>query len=122
MLDAAKLGKYFEEINIKAIKTAFSAREKAVGKTVLIAGSLSHRFPIADGDEQSRPENKIDDLKFKLSCEELADYLTSNGCDLIILEMMYHPDRMETVMDAAQKTGLPMWAGFLTRGGGTEKF
>ena len=117
MLDAANLGAHFEEINIKAIKAAFLASKKSVDKTVLIAGSLSHRFPICNGNKQSKPENKIDDLEFKSSCEELANFLTLNGCDLIILEMMYDPERMQTVMEAAQITGLPIWAGFSTRRG-----
>ena len=31
--------------------------------------------------------------------------------------MMYHIDRMETVMEAAKQTGKPVWAGFSTRRG-----
>ena len=117
MLDAAELGEHFEEINSKAIKAAFSARENASGIDILVAGSLSHRFPIKDGDSQSKPENRPLSSLFESSCQELADFLAVNGCDIIILEMMYHIDRMETVMEAAKQTGKPVWAGFSTRRG-----
>ena len=117
MLDAAELGEHFEEINTKAIKAAFAAREQATGIDILVAGSLSHRFPIKDGDTQSKPENGPLGSLFERSCQELANFLSMNGCDIIILEMMYHTDRMETVMEAAEQTGKPVWAGFSTRRG-----
>ena len=50
MLDAAGLGDHFEEINLKAMQAAREARKEAGNDHILIAGSLSHRFPIADGD------------------------------------------------------------------------
>ena len=42
-------------------------------------------------------------------------FLAENGCDIIILEMMYHPDRMLSVFEAAAKSKKPIWAGFSTR-------
>ncbi len=117
MLQAANLEDHFEEINAKAIKASISAREKVPEKEILIAGSLSHRFPINDGDKQSRPDDKITDIKFEASCNELSDLLAAKGCDLIILEMMYHPKRIRTVVQAAFNSGLPVWAGFSTRRG-----
>ena len=117
MLDAAELGEHFEEINSKAIKAAFAAREQATEIDILVAGSLSHRFPIKDGDTQSKTENSSLRSLFESSCQELADFLAVNGCDIIILEMMCHIDRMETVMEAAKQTGTPVWAGFSTSRG-----
>ena len=117
MLDAAGLGEHFEEINSKAIKAALSAREQATDIDILVAGSLSHRLPIKDGDSQAKPGNEPQISLFESSCQELANFLAVNGCDIIILEMMYHIDRMETVMRAAKQTGKPVWAGFSTRRG-----
>lgn len=48
---------------------------------------------------------------------ELAGLLREEGCDLILLEMMYDPDRMPAVFAAAAETGLPVWAGFSARRG-----
>ena len=37
------------------------------------------------------------------------------GCDLIILEMMYDPKKIESTFIAAEKANLPIWAGFSAR-------
>ncbi|MGI9508091.1 MAG: homocysteine S-methyltransferase family protein, partial [Geminicoccaceae bacterium] len=47
----------------------------------------------------------------------LAAIHRDQGCDLIMLEMMYHPDRMAAAFEAALETGLPVWAGFSARRG-----
>jgi homocysteine S-methyltransferase len=46
---------------------------------------------------------------------ELATLLRHAGCDLILLEMMYYPQRIPLVFEAALATGLPVWAGFSVR-------
>jgi methionine synthase I (cobalamin-dependent) len=48
---------------------------------------------------------------------ELAQLLAGEGCDLIILEMMFYPERMGPAFAAAIATGLPVWAGFSARRG-----
>ena len=48
---------------------------------------------------------------------DLASLHRDAGCDLILLEMMYHPERMELAFQAAIETGLPVWAGFSVRRG-----
>ena len=115
MLDAAGLGEHFEEINLKAIQAARQARKEAGNDNILIAGSLSHRFPIADGDVKSDPAIKVSSSKLLKTCLELSSLLAGNGCDLIILEMMYHPDRIKAVFDAANSVKKPVWAGFSLR-------
>ena len=115
MLDAAGLGDKFEEINLKAIQSAREAREESGSDNILIAGSLSHRFPIADGDVKSNPAINVSQDKFFEVCLELSSLLAGNGCDFIMLEMMYHPDRIRSVFEAAKRVEKPIWAGFSLR-------
>ena len=42
-------------------------------------------------------------------------FLADNGCDFILLELMYRPDRIDIIFDSASKVGLPVWAGFSSR-------
>lgn len=115
MLDAAGLGSRFEEINLKAINAAVESRIETDRDDVLIAGSLSHRFPIEHGDLQSNPAISVSKSYLREVCDEMSEILSQNGCDLILLEMMYHPDRIETVFDSAKKTNKPIWASFSAR-------
>ena len=115
MLEAAGLADSFEEINSKAIFAAQEAKIKAKRDDILIAGSLSHRLPIPDGAKQSDPKHGVSENRLRENCEEMALFLAENGCDIIILEMMYHPDRMLSVFEAAAKSKKPIWAGFSTR-------
>ncbi len=115
MLDAAGLGSKFEEINLKAINAAVEARIETDRDDVLIAGSLSHRFPIAHGDLQSNPAIFVSKSHLKGVCDEMSEILSQNGCDFILLEMMYHPDRIKTVFDSSKKTNKPIWASFSAR-------
>ena len=115
MLDAAGLGSKFEEINLKAINAAVEARIETDRDDVLIAGSLSHRFPIAHGDLQSNPAISVSKSHLRGVCDEMSEILSQNGCDFILLEMMYHPERIKTVFDSAKKTNKPIWASFSAR-------
>ena len=45
----------------------------------------------------------------------MATIMKSAGSDLILLEMMHVPERIEIAMSAALATGLPVWAGFSAR-------
>ena len=115
MLDAAGVGNMFEEINSKALNSAKQVREQLNNDDLIIAGSLSHRMPIPDGYKQSDPTIKWDKKLMVETYDEMADFLSKNNCDLILLEMMYHPDRVQLVFDAAKKTEKPIWAGFSSR-------
>lgn len=109
VLQAAGLGDRFDEINRVTLAAAMTAREKA--PAVLVAGSLSHMVPRRDrhGDASSGA--------FADAAAELAQVLASSGCDLILLEMMFAPERMAAAFEAALATGLPVWAGFSARRG-----
>ena len=71
MLKAASMEKRFEEINLKAVNSALSARKETNKNDVLIAGSISHRYPIADGDILSQAvvnvsKNELQDSTYEM--------------------------------------------------------
>ena len=107
MLRAAGLGDRFEEINRASVGAALRAREASGNPSALVAGSVSHMVP-------PTPPNKAE-LRDGLGA--LASLLKAEGCDLILLEMMYHPDRMEAAFEAVAAAGLPVWVGFSARRG-----
>ena len=115
MLELSGLGEKFVEINKKAVEAAHSAREVSGKPNVLIAGSLSHRGMISKGTATPDQNVVIPLKKFEESLTELAVFLKEEGCDLIILEMMYDPKKIEPTRMAAEKAGLPIWAGFSAR-------
>jgi len=115
MLELSGLGKKFFEINKKALEAAHNAREASGKPNVLVAGSLSHRGMISEGTAMPDQNAVIPLKKFEESLTELAYFLKEEGCDLIILEMMYDPTKIEPTFIAAEKAGLPIWAGFSSR-------
>lgn len=107
----------FEEINRGAVRTARRAIAASDRPDVLLAGSLSHRGPIVEGT--ARPQ-RLDGPALEAmgdGLKELAALLAEEGCDVIVLEMMYDPDRIPLAFEAAAATGLPVWAGFSARRG-----
>ena len=119
ILEVAGVEDKFEEINLTAINAAIQAREECGRDDVLVAGSLSHQIPYEDAfrsqEEKDKYINKLTPEYFRKSFDELAFYLADNGCDFILLELMYRPDRIDIIFDSASKVGLPVWAGFSSR-------
>ena len=115
MLALSGYEKNFLEINTKTIEAAQRARENSSKKNILIAGSLSHRGPISEGTAipDKQDQNSTHQIEYALT--ELAHVLREEGCDFIILEMMYDPEKIKAAFSAAEKTGLPVWAGFSAR-------
>lgn len=117
MLEAAGLGDQVNQLNIAAINAAQSARDRAGNRDVLIAGSLSHMYPMSAGTSESDLSREPSLEQASDAFSELAELHKQGGCDLILLEMMFHPKRMQIVFDAALATGLPVWAGLSARPG-----
>ena len=119
ILETAGVDNQFKEINLSAINAALEAREECGRDDVLIAGSLSHQIPYEDAfetqEEREKFKKKLTPEYFQKSFDELAFFLADNGCDFILLELMYRPDRIEIIFDSASKAGLPVWAGFSSR-------
>lgn len=116
MLEPAGYGDRLEEVYREACRAAMNARERSGRPDVLIAGSLSHMVPFGPGG--SKPGDPFIGLgreAFTSAFSEAARLLKEGGCDFILLEMLYHPERAELVLEAAIATGLPVWAGFSAR-------
>lgn len=117
MLEPAGFGDRFEEINRAAISAALRARDRSENRNVLIAGSLSHMCPMVGGTAQPDESGIPSESAIEDALSELALFMREEGCDLIILEMMYDPARMGAAFRAASACGLPVWAGFSARRG-----
>lgn len=117
LLRRAGLDHKFYEINRAAIDAALRAREKSGLGDTLVAGSLSHMVPLVSGTilpDRSRFPSR---MEMSDAFEELAQLFREEGCDLIVLEMMFDPERMELAFTAARNSGLPVWAGLSARAG-----
>ena len=118
MLSRAGYGDRVEEINRRAVETALRARDRVPGGAdVVVAGSLSHMVPVTEGTAVVDPRSLPDDAEMAAAFSELARILAAAGCDLIVLEMMYHPRRVPFALRAALATGLPVWFGLSARRG-----
>lgn len=121
LLKASGLGDRAPEISRRAVEAALRARDVTHRPEVVVAGSLSHMVPIAKGLTAADPKAVPSDAEIGNSLDELARTLASAGCDLIILEMMYHPVRARLALKAALSTGLPVWFGASARRGKAGK-
>lgn len=117
MLEPAGFADRFEEINRAAVAAAHQARSESGHPGVLVAGSLSHMCPQVPGTTETDHSRMPSPQAIATAIEEMAVLLQEEGCDLLLLEMMYDPDRMTSAFEAAKKTGLPVWAGFSARRG-----
>ncbi len=117
MLSQAGFADRFEDINRAAVGAAHRARVAGGHEGVAVAGSLSHMVPMVSGGAKADRARAPSQAQMTDAFGELAAVLRDEGCDLILLEMMYHPDRMVPAFKAATDTGLPVWAGFSARRG-----
>lgn len=115
MLEHAGYADRFEEINRTAVAAAFRAREASNRDDVLVAGSLSQMCPMTTGSDLPDLNREPPTAVMRDAFCELATLLREAGCDLILLEMMYYPQRIPLAFEAAIATGLPVWAGFSVR-------
>jgi homocysteine S-methyltransferase len=118
MLAKAGLADRVREINERAVAIALRARDTATdGATVVVAGSLSHMVPLPKGSAAVDPAQLPSDAEIEDALHELAEILKDSGCELILLEMMYHPGRVRAALRAARATKLPIWFGASARRG-----
>jgi methionine synthase I (cobalamin-dependent) len=116
MLGAAGMADRSGDIVTRAVAAARDARD--VGRqNVIVAGSLSHMVPVARGAAAVDPARLPSETEMSDAFHVLAHQMRDAGCELIILEMMYHPQRIPLAVAAALSTGLPVWFGFSARRG-----
>ncbi len=115
MLDAAGIGDQVEQINRTAVETALKARDDSGKKDVVVAGSISHVIPVQIGSHVSDPDMVPDPSVYANAFNELAEILKNSGCEMILLEMMFDPERIRFAVEAGLSTGLPVWGGLSSR-------
>lgn len=113
ILRGTRLEAAFEEIVARSVEAACEARRLSGRTGVSVAGSLSHLLPGVLGPGAA----PVSQAEMQDAFSRLAERLAAGGVDMILLEMMYHPDRMQAAYQAATATGLPVWAGFSARRG-----
>ncbi|MEM7189565.1 MAG: homocysteine S-methyltransferase family protein [Pseudomonadota bacterium] len=109
VLNAAGHTGRYDEVNRITLDAAMKVRD--AHPEVVIGGSISHMTPRRD------VHGEPDLAELADSQMELAATLKEAGVDLILLEMMFTPERLEASFRAAKSTGLPVWAGFSARRG-----
>jgi len=116
MLEPAGYADKVEEINRRAVEAALRARALThASHAVVVAGSLSHMVPMTRGSP-SLDQGKMPSIsEMSDAFHELAQLLKAAGAELILLEMMYHPERAKLAVEAALAAGLPVWFGLSAR-------
>lgn len=100
----------------RSVEIALEARDRAAhGRPVVVAGSISHMIPVTQGAAVADPSRMPSEAMLRESFRELAGVLASAGCDLLLMEMMSHPERARLAIEAARETGLPVWIGLSAR-------
>lgn len=106
VLEGCGLADKFETINHNAARIAVEARERAsADQPVWVAGSLS----TGTFRKKQPPPHEA-----QQNFNDQADILAEAGVDFFALEMMRDIQYTNIVIEAAQRTGLPIWVGYST--------
>jgi len=92
-------------INARAVEVARHARERSGHDQTLIAGSLSTIPPLGDPGDLPRGRQA------QANYAEQAMALAEAGVDVLICEMLMDSETALMLIEAANATGLPVWAG-----------
>jgi methionine synthase I (cobalamin-dependent) len=101
-LRSAGIEDRFEELTSAAVRLANEARSASNKSGLLVAGGITHWIWTKD-----KPSIK----ELETNTRDQAALMASGGCDLIMLEMLSHVDRLLACVDGAKASGLPVWAG-----------
>ncbi|MEO0619269.1 MAG: homocysteine S-methyltransferase family protein [Pseudomonadota bacterium] len=115
MMEPAGFGDRVQEANRAAVRVAIEARDASGRDDVLIAGSLSHMCPQVPGMSAADESRMPSDAAVADALAELATIHREEGCDLILLEMVFRPRHVDLLITAARESGLPVWCGFACR-------
>ena len=103
VLEDAGYEEHFELLNRRGIELAREARTNMETPDVLVAGGIAY----LSFTGKTPPPDQL-----RANLEEQAAIMADAGADLIMLEMMADIERTQIALEAAQKTGLPVWVGF----------
>lgn len=103
VLQDAGLEEHFEFLNRRGVELVQEARANMEAPDVLVAGGITY---------WSFTSNIPTREQLKVNIEEQAAIMAKAGADLIMLEMMADVGRTLITLEAAQKSGLPVWVGF----------
>lgn len=107
VLEPAGLGDKVQWLNHRAVALAREACDRAAGeRPVWIAGSISSFVAGADVRQTPPPHEA------KASYCEQCELLAEAGVDLLVLEMLRDTEQSVIAIEAAEQTGLLVWAGF----------
>ena len=100
------------DINREAVKLARQAIKNTNKENqVLIAGSMTNFFALSQNeyrpDPRFIPSIKDEEKNYK----EMAKILTSEGVDILMLEMLLDIEHAKILLNVALETGLPVWVG-----------
>ncbi|MEM7322844.1 MAG: homocysteine S-methyltransferase family protein [Actinomycetota bacterium] len=98
----AGMEEHFENLNRDGVNLVHQAIERS-GIGAVVAGGITDW-------SWTRRHPPLDVLR--LGVEAQAKIMADAGAELLLLEMMADVERMLTVLDAAQQSGLPVWVGF----------
>tara|TARA_Y100001934_G_scaffold15489_1_gene18705 strand:- start:52 stop:948 length:897 start_codon:yes stop_codon:yes gene_type:complete len=105
-LRSAGIEDRFEALTNAAVRLANEARSASGQSGLLVAGGITHWIWTKD----------IPSIKeLETNTRDQAVLMASGGCDLIMLEMLSHIDRLLACVDGAKASGLPVWAGVSTK-------
>jgi homocysteine S-methyltransferase len=103
ILRGAGVEDQFEFLNRRGVELAREAREQSGKDDVLVAGGIS---------SWSFSEDRPSLAALHQNIQDEAAIMAEAGADLLMLEMMVDIPRFEVTLQAAQASGLPVWAGF----------
>jgi S-methylmethionine-dependent homocysteine/selenocysteine methylase len=103
VLQDAGFEEHFELLNRRGVELVQEARNNMETPKVLVAGGIAY----LSFTGKTPPSEQL-----RANLEQQASIMTEAGADLIMLEMMADIERTQIALEAAQKTGLPVWVGF----------
>ena len=116
VLASADLADKTKEITAKAVALAKDARDlHAKDRPVAIAGSMSNHVAFSEGTVGPAREMLPNDEEEIENYKEIAEVLTEEGCDFLIMAMMLELSGSVRLIQAAQDVSdLPIWIGMST--------
>lgn len=98
-----------DEINRAAVVAAQRARDLFGEADVIVAGSISHMLPVTQGTATT-VRHTADQLRaLEASARSQAGVMADAGVDVLILEMMYDPERARAVLAGASGHVDELW-------------